>query len=136
VSDGTGPTDLAQRYGRRPHEQTRRKWWIAGSAAVLLALFIGWLAWSGSATSPGNLSATDTAHTIIDDHSISVSFEVNVDPGSTVSCALQALNPQFAVVGWKVVTLPASENRTRSVTEELRTTQRSTTGLISRCWLT
>ncbi|MEO6825933.1 MAG: DUF4307 domain-containing protein [Microbacteriaceae bacterium] len=136
MGDGVESTDLAQRYGTGPHDQTRRRWWIAGTAAALLALFIGWLAWSGSATSPGNLLATDTAHTIIDAHRISVSFEVNVDPGHPVSCALQALSPQFAVVGWKVVSLPASEHRTRTVTEDLRTTQRSTTGLISRCWLT
>jgi hypothetical protein len=39
-------------------------------------------------------------------------------------------------VGWKVVDIPASDVATRGITETVRTTEQSVTGLIYRCWLT
>jgi hypothetical protein len=39
-------------------------------------------------------------------------------------------------VGWKVVRLEPSEQRTRHLTEVVRTSEPAVTGLIYRCWLT
>jgi hypothetical protein len=65
-----------------------------------------------------------------------VRYEVTADAGAAVSCALHALNGTFAIVGWKVVELPPSEQGTRQFRETLRTSEPAVTGLIYRCWLT
>jgi hypothetical protein len=49
---------------------------------------------------------------------------------------LQALNEQFAIVGWKIVELPPGGDRTRAFVENIRVTEPAVTGLIYRCWLT
>ena len=94
-----------------------------------------WLWWGGLLGSPAQSEANDTGHTIVSDAEVSVSWELTVEPGKASSCALEALNETFSVVGWKVVQLPAAEQRTRSFTETVRTTEQSVTGLIYRCWL-
>ena len=53
-----------------------------------------------------------------------------------MSCALQALNAEFAIVGWKIVELPGGTERTRAFVENVRVTEPAVTGLIYRCWLT
>ena len=58
-------------------------------------------------------------------------------PADRVSCALQALNDDFAIVGWKVVEHPGVGLRAHgSSARPLRTSEPAVTGLIYRCWLT
>ena len=73
---------------------------------------------------------------MIGDDAVEVRYEVTADAWAPVSCALQALNDSFAIVGWKVVALPPSEEGTRQFRETLRTSEPAVTGLIYRCWLT
>lgn len=127
---------LANRYGRAPGAQHRRRRWIIVASAAFVGLFALWLILINNVGASGDINATDTAYSIIDDHHVNVSFDVTSAKVEPIACALQALNKSFAVVGWKVVEIPASKERTRSFTETVRTTQKSTTGLISRCWLT
>jgi len=75
----------------------------------------------------GYRDATDT--------SISVRWEVSTEPGTEVSCAIQALNGSFGIVGWRIIELGASERRTRVFEESLRTAEPAVTGLPYRCWL-
>jgi len=49
---------------------------------------------------------------------------------------VQALNSTFAIVGWVIVDVAASSERTRTFTKTVRTTELAVTGLIYRCWLT
>ena len=53
-----------------------------------------------------------------------------------MTCAMQALNEIFAIVGWRIVEYPARTARLTAYTESIRTTEQSNTGLISSCWLT
>ena len=53
-----------------------------------------------------------------------------------MSCALQAQNSTFAIVGWTIVDVPASDRRVRTLGADVRTTELAVTGLIYRCWLT
>jgi zona occludens toxin (predicted ATPase) len=127
---------LAERYGHTPRDRRRvRRWaWVAASAfAVVLG---AWLLWGGVLESLDTVDAQNTAHTVVSDHEVSVSWTVTVDPGRSASCALQALNESFSIVGWKIVEIPPSTERARSITESVRTTEQSVTGLIYRCWLT
>lgn len=129
-------SNLDKRYGRTPGSRLRDRrvlWIVAGAFAVILT---AWVVWAGLDGAGPSIEARDTRHSIIDENSISVTFEVSLPTGTPSSCAVQALNESFTVVGWKVIDLPPSDQYTRSFTEVLHTTELSNTGLIYRCWLT
>jgi len=129
-------TNLDARYGRTPNRRLRDRrllWVTAGSFALVL---VAWVVWAGLDGSKPLIEARDTRHSIIDEHSVSVTFEVSLPTGTAASCAVEALNENFTIVGWRVVDLAPSDRYTRSFTEIIRTTELSNTGLIYRCWLT
>lgn len=129
-------TDLDARYGRSRTgtKRTRIIGWSAAGAFVVV--FAAWLVWGGLLGAPAQLEVTDRGHSIVDDSLVTVEYTLNVSPGSDVGCAVQALNSGFSVVGWKIIDVPASTQRVRTLSEEVRTTELATTGLIYRCWLT
>jgi hypothetical protein len=127
--------DLEARYGRSPRSrgvERRVLWALGGIIAVVFAAWVVLVAFDGTSAS---LETNDVAHEIIDEHSVRVSFTVNVAPGTETVCAVQALNEDHAIVGWKIVEIPASAERNRVITETVRTSQQSNTGLINTCWL-
>lgn len=130
----TTPTDLDARYGRtrRSSRRTTTIAWVGGVAVALT--FGAWVVWAGLDGSGPELDVRDTGYALADD-SATARFQVTVDPGTEVRCAVQALNEQFEIVGWRVVDLPAAEERTTAHSESVRTTMPSTTALINRCWL-
>jgi hypothetical protein len=128
--------DLAARYGQTRAHGRRNRFIALVTAAVFAVVLVGWVVWAGLDNSGAQLEAKDTGHTVIDEHSVSIDFLLTVPVGSTASCALQAQSAKFAIVGWKVVDIPASDKATRGITEQLRTAEQSVTGLIYRCWLT
>lgn len=136
--DGISPADrtLAARYGRSPNPARRRITIVVASALALLGLFTGWLWWSGALVGSAALEVRDTGHEILSDRETAVGWQVTLPPGTPSRCAVQALNGSFAIVGWLVVDVPASELRTRDFTQVVRTTELAVTGLIYRCWLT
>lgn len=126
---------LDERYGRtRANWRSKRVLAIAVGGIFALAL-TGWVVWAALDGDAAKIEFRDVAHEIVDDSIVSVTWQVTADPGSKVSCAVEALNQGFSVVGWKVVHLPVSTERTRIFTEELRTTEMAVSGLIYRCWL-
>lgn len=127
---------IAERYGRTA--ASRRRTLILGivaGAAVLLVVG-AWVVWVGLFSPGAALETRDLGYVTHGSESVDIRFEVSTDPGTAVSCALQALNEQFAIVGWKIVDLPLSDQRTRSFEENVRVTEDAVTGLIYRCWLT
>jgi len=129
-------SNLDERYGRTPRSRLRDRrvlWIVAAFFAVVLT---AWVVWAGLDGAGPSIEARDTRHQIIDENSISVTFEVSMPAGTRSSCAVQALNESFTVVGWKIIDLAPSDEYTRSFTELLHTTELSNTGLIYRCWLT
>ena len=127
--------DLDARYGRGGGNTRRSRVIAIVAAAVGLVVVVAWVVWGGLLGPDASLEARDLGFEIIDDGHIRVEYEVTSDAGAEVSCAVQALNESFTVVGWKIVELPVSEQRTRSFTEELRTSELAVSGLIYRCWL-
>lgn len=127
---------LDERYGRAPRvrKRQRRLGWIGGGVFALI--FVAWVVWAALDTvGPASLDVRDTAHVLLDERTVEVTFELSVETGTTSYCAVEALNDTFAVVGWKVVEIPPSDQRTRSFTETVISTERASTGLIYRCWL-
>jgi len=127
---------LDDRYGRTPdaERRTRRLMIIAG--IVFAAVFTAWVVWGGLSGTNAELEVRDLGYANVTDTSIEVRWEVSVEPGTTVSCAVQALNESFGIVGWRIVELPASADRTRVFVETIRTAEPPVTGLPYRCWLT
>jgi hypothetical protein len=128
---------VAQRYARTPADRRRRLLLGVGAAAGVLLVALAWVIWVGLFSPTASLETRDTGYSNENaDGSVDIRFEVTVDAGTPVSCALQALNEQFAIVGWKIVDLPPGTERTRAFVENVRVTEPAVTGLIYRCWLT
>ncbi|MEO5921606.1 MAG: DUF4307 domain-containing protein [Pseudolysinimonas sp.] len=127
---------LEARYGRGA-EQRRRTRLLAMIAGVGVAVVVvAWVAWVGLFGANASLGSHDLGYSLIGDNAVEVRYEVTADAMTPVSCAVQALNDSFAVVGWKIVVIPPSEQPTRQFRETLRTSEPAVTGLIYRCWLT
>ncbi len=135
-TDPAQPTDLAARYGRTVSARRRTRLVVAASALAFVVVFVAWIVWAGLLAPGAQIESTDTGYTITGDDSVTVRWSLNMDPGRTAKCAVQALNSTFAIIGWKIVDVPASTQRTRDFTESVRTTELAVTGLIYRCWLT
>jgi len=126
---------LDERYGRTAgaEKRTRRLTIIVG--AVFAIVFTAWVVWGGLSGTNAELETRDLGFANVSDTSIEVRWEVSVTPGTEVSCAIQALNESFGIVGWRIIDLPASTERTRVFIEALRTAERPVTGLPYECWL-
>ncbi|MDJ0350225.1 DUF4307 domain-containing protein [Cryobacterium sp. PH29-G1] len=127
---------IASRYGRTLDHKRRDRRILWGLGGIFVLVMGAWVLWTGLDGASTQIEARDIGHTIIDAHSVSVTFEVSLPPNRPASCAVQALNESYSVVGWKIIDLPPSTLYTRSFTELLRTTDLSNTGLIYQCWLT
>ncbi|WP_166805547.1 DUF4307 domain-containing protein [Cryobacterium sp. Hb1] len=127
---------IQSRYGRTPTRKKRDRRILWGLGGIFVLVLGAWVVWTGLDGASTQIEARDIGHTIIDAHSVSVTFEVALPVNRTASCAVQALNESYSVVGWKIIDLPASTLYNRSFTEILRTTDLSNTGLIYQCWLT
>ncbi len=127
---------LAARYGRKaPRPRRTRLLLITVGAAFVLA-FAGWVAWGGLLAGGSDFEVTTQGHSRISDSELTVRWQFTVEPGTPAQCAVEALNGTYGVIGWKIVDVPASEQRSRVLSETVRTTEPASSGLIYRCWLT
>ena len=126
----------ASRYGLSERSFTRNKSLgvLAGVGAAIVLL--AWLWWAGLSQPNAQFETRDLGWQEVDERTISVSFQVTVEPGTPMSCAIQALNAQYGIVGWVIVDIPPAMERTRVFSQEVRTSETAVTGLLYRCWLT
>ncbi|MEY2848217.1 MAG: hypothetical protein RI885_882 [Actinomycetota bacterium] len=108
--------------------------WVAASGVLIVVA--AWVVWAGLDGLRTGVDVFDTGHSVVDERTVSVTWQVTMDPGTTARCAVEAQNEDHAIVGWKVVEIPASDLRTRSITERVTTTELAVTGLIHRCTVT
>lgn len=127
---------LDSRYGRTPERQRHIRLIAILAGAGVLVVVTAWVLWVGLLGPSASLGSRDLAYQLDGDSAIEVRYEVTMDAGQTASCALEALNSDFGIVGWKVVDIPASQTTTRQFRETLATSEPAVTGLIYRCWLT
>ncbi|MCH1882400.1 DUF4307 domain-containing protein [Agrococcus sp. ARC_14] len=128
-------TDLEARYGRTRSRTRREKiLGIAVGVAILLAATM-WVWWVGTDPASTQLQTRTIGHEIVDDASVEVIFEVSVDAGTPVECAVEALNQAYGIVGWVQLELPPAEAFTSTHVVDVRTSELATTGLVSECWV-
>ncbi len=127
---------LDARYGRTRSRRIRaRTIAIVAGAGVLLAV-VAWVLWVGLFGTSASIETQDVGYTVVDSHTIEIRSQLSTNPGTKVSCSIQALNEKFAIVGWKIVNLPAVTDRNRVFVERIRTSEPALSGLIGSCWLT
>ena len=129
----TGADLLESRYGRT-HRRRFDRWIAWGAVAVLLAIGL-WVLFFGTWRAGASISFRDIGYSVIDYRSVRVDFEVTAPAGSDVLCALESVSTSHAQVGWRVLELPASEQRIRHFSETLVTTGLATTGYVKNCWI-
>ncbi|HEU4808804.1 MAG TPA: DUF4307 domain-containing protein [Homoserinimonas sp.] len=132
---GAGREGLDARYGRTGQKRRRDRTiaWVGAIAFVIV--FAAWVVWVAFDGTGDTIGSRDIGHKVIDDRTVSISYDVSMPPGTTAKCALQVQNDTHNIVGWKVVDIPASDSYTQAFTDTVRTTQLGVTGLIYRCWL-
>lgn len=126
----TTAQQLDDRYGRAGR---RRLPWIVGIglAAVVVAAF----AWMTVSQSMNSVTADDLGFEVVDEHSVEVRFQVAGVAGRDVICAVEALDEEFGVVGWKIVEIAGGEQHTQAQTTRVPTVAEATTGLVNTCWV-
>ncbi|MEX2441286.1 MAG: DUF4307 domain-containing protein [Pontimonas sp.] len=127
---------LASRYGSTQTDRRRQKVWAIAGASGVAVVLLAWLGWAGLGQPGSQFDTRDLGFELVSAREVSVRFEVTTTPGSSLSCAVQALNAQYGIVGWTIVDIPPAEARTRVFNQPLRTSEQAVTGLLYECWLT
>lgn len=137
---GSTTSAIVSRYGAPKRKVTRRtKIVLAASALATAMAGAGYLA-AGN-TQP--VTSKDVGFVIEDATYATVTFRVTKDPQATAQCAVQVLSKNFAVVGWKVVTIgpggstheQATTGRSTTHRTELRTESLGVSGGVDSCWI-
>ncbi|MCJ8504520.1 DUF4307 domain-containing protein [Kocuria flava] len=134
------PDLLRSRYGapRRDRRIGRRGWIALVAAATLLAAAFAVWVLGGQQRQP---TFKDIGFQVLSEARATADFDLTKHPDDVVTCAVQALNEEYAVVGWTEVTVGAlpreqlHEGRTSSHRAELRTTNLATTAVVDSCWI-
>lgn len=126
----TTAQELDERYGRT---RRRRTPWIIGGAIALLV--VGAFSWMTVAQSMGSVDADDLGFELVDEHSVNITFQVTGVQGKDVVCAVEALDEEFGIVGWKIVEIEAGDSHALARSVTIPTVAEATTGLVNTCWV-
>ncbi|MFE7844424.1 DUF4307 domain-containing protein [Microbacterium sp. NPDC057407] len=124
---------LDERYGRR--RSPRRRWLIAAVVAVA-ALALGYIGWVTVSNSLNAVDVDTTGFDVVDEHSVTLAFQVTAPAGRSIACALEAQDEEHGIVGWRIVEIEASDQHSRAFRESVPTTAPATTGFVNSCWVT
>ncbi|WP_430592441.1 DUF4307 domain-containing protein [Humidisolicoccus flavus] len=127
--------DLDARYGRTRGRERRSKLIAFIFAGFVALVFIAWVVWAGLGGGEDEIQVRDIGFSVNDESHADIKFEISVQEGTPVTCAVQALNESFTIVGWKILEIEPSDRWTTVYNTSLITSERSTTGLVYRCWL-
>ncbi|GAA5150497.1 hypothetical protein GCM10025768_15530 [Microbacterium pseudoresistens] len=126
----TTPAELDERYGRTGSK--RVPWIVGGALAVAVVGVAGWMT---VRSAMDDVDITGTGYRVIDEHSVTVDFQITAPRDRDVHCIVEAQDEEFGVVGWKVVEYPASADHARAFSETVPTVALATTGLVNSCWV-
>jgi hypothetical protein len=123
---------LDERYGRRGGPARR---WLLGAGIGVAVVIVALFGWSIVQGAMDDVDVDTATFEVVDDHSVTLGFQVTAPPGSAIACALEAQDEGHGVVGWRVVELPASEAHSRAFREVIPTTALATSGFVNSCWV-
>lgn len=123
---------LDERYGRRRGPARR---WLIGAGIVAAVVIVALFGWSIVQGAMDDVDVDTATFEVVDDHAVTLGFQVTAPPGSAIACALEAQDEGHGVVGWRVVELPASEAHSRAFREVIPTTALATSGFVNSCWV-
>ncbi len=126
----TTARELDERYGRTGRR--RLPWIVGGVAATAVVVAFGWMTVS---TTMDAVDADDLGFEVVDEHSVTVHFQVTAPRGSGIVCAVEAQDEEFGVVGWKIVEIAATERHAQALSVTVPTVAMATTGLVNTCWV-
>ncbi|MCR2784358.1 MULTISPECIES: DUF4307 domain-containing protein [unclassified Microbacterium] len=123
---------LDERYGRRTSRRATRAWWI--TVAIVAVAATTALGWSTVATSMASVDADATGYEVVDERTVTVTYQVVAPTDATVACALEAQDVEHGVVGWRVVEHAVQAGQAQAFTDTIPTVAGATTGLLNSCW--
>lgn len=126
----TTAAELDDRYGRTRSKRT--PWIIGGAIAIIVVIIASWMTVSQSMSS---VDADDLGFEVVDAHSVTVNFQVSGRQGTAVVCAIEALDEEFGVVGWKIIEIPPGDDHLQQLSATVPTVAAATTGLVNTCWV-
>ena len=125
--------ELDDRYGRARGSRGRRWAWIGVGVVAVAA--VGYLGWTTVAQTTDAVDIDVTGFHLVDEHRVTVDFQVTLRQGEPVTCIIEAQDTEHGIVGWRVVEYPADPAHTRRFSETVPTTAEATTGLVPSCWI-
>ena len=128
-------SDLDARYGRTPARSRRMRLLAIAAAVGVAVVVIAWVMWVGLLGPSASLETKDVGYVALSDDSAEVRWQLTAPADTEVSCALKAVSEKHAIVGWRVVEVPASSETTRILRATLRTSEPIVSGSVFRCWL-
>ena len=121
---------LSSRYGVKQSNPKRLR---VFAAVGITALVLG-TAYFALGTSQ-QFSYEDIGYRVVSDYRVEVDIEITKPIDQALVCSVQALNNQFAVIGWKEFEFEPSQFMTLRHTVTLNTTEQAVTGLVDECRL-
>ena len=107
------------------------KWWVIGSIGIAIGVALA--IWFGLSATVGLPTWQVTGYKVVDDDSVRVDFEVHSPDGKDLTCTVQALAGDFAVVGSTDVPVELAGADSTRTSVALRTTSRAVTGDVKTC---
>ena len=129
-------TDLNARYGRTVNRRRRNLVIAIGFGGAILIVFAAWAIWGGLFVPGATIDTEPVGNVAVSSNQMEVKWQISEAPGTHAKCAVQALDANFGIVGWKIVTIPPSTEGTRNYSTIVRTAQPAVSGLIYLCWPT
>lgn len=115
--------------------RTQLMWGLA-AVIVVAGAFVTWIVLAGS-TRP---ATKDVGFELISSAQITADFEVTKDPDDVIRCGVEALNENYAVVGYAETTIGQVDperivGRTSAHRVEIRTTNQANSAQVTECWV-
>jgi hypothetical protein len=128
-------SDLNARYGRTANRRRRNLIFAVVFGGAILVVFAAWAIWVGLFQPTASIDFDSTGQTRVASNELRVTWQLSVDPGKSAECAIQALDENFGIVGWKIVSVPATALQSRTVSTVVRTAQPAVSGNVYQCWI-
>ena len=122
---------LKSRYGTGKTTSRSQRRIVTAGASVLLVAF---LVWAGFASIANTEIPTGSLRgfTVIDQWHSTAVVTVSTTTDKVATCAIQAQNKSFAIVGYKEVRFKSSDPRSREIT--INTTEEPVSVSVHHCW--